>query len=257
MSFVSASESLKVKKFESQNEVDEKRRLKQEQWEKTRKPDDPEECPEEETRTLYQQLQDNKEIKEREYEEQNRLRNSIKGLEEEEVKFLEHVSSCQMQLQREREQEETALFEELKEAASKRTTEKSAPATESKKLSSVSGTALINKKSQQSLLLGAIKRKSVDKMEDTKRQKQSKDEALSNEILSEATPNLDITPNTDKLMALIDPSAQVAQVAGILPGIGVYDVNTSDSESSSAESDIEDYMVTRKIVYAKVHVQEN
>lgn len=32
------------------------------------------ECPEEETRTLYQQLQDNKEIKEREYEEQNRLR---------------------------------------------------------------------------------------------------------------------------------------------------------------------------------------
>lgn len=83
------------------------------------------------------------------------------------------------------------------------------------------------------------------------------DEALSNEILSEATPNLDITPNTDKLMALIDPSAQVAQVAGILPGIGVYDVNTSDSESSSAESDIEDYMVTRKIVYAKVHVQEN
>lgn len=42
MSFVSASESLKVKKFESQNEVDEKRRLKQEQWEKTRKPDDPE-----------------------------------------------------------------------------------------------------------------------------------------------------------------------------------------------------------------------
>lgn len=46
-------------------------------------------------------------------------------------------------------------------------------------------------------------------------------------------------------------------MAGILPGIGVYDVNTSDSESSSAESDIEDYMVTRKIVYAKVHVQEN
>ncbi|PVD20853.1 hypothetical protein C0Q70_19014 [Pomacea canaliculata] len=224
MSFVSASESLKVKKFESQNEVDEKRRLKQEQWEKTRKPDDPEECPEEETRTLYQQLQDNKEIKEREYEEQNRL---------------------------------LVFFNSLHEAASKRTTEKSAPATESKKLSSVSGTALINKKSQQSLLLGAIKRKSVDKMEDTKRQKQSKDEALSNEILSEATPNLDITPNTDKLMALIDPSAQVAQVAGILPGIGVYDVNTSDSESSSAESDIEDYMVTRKIVYAKVHVQEN
>lgn len=51
------------------------------------------------------------------------------------------------------------FFNSLHEAASKRTTEKSAPATESKKLSSVSGTALINKKSQQSLLLGAIKRK--------------------------------------------------------------------------------------------------
>lgn len=42
MSFSSSSTpAFSVKKFESQNEVDEKRKKRQEEWEKVRKPDDP------------------------------------------------------------------------------------------------------------------------------------------------------------------------------------------------------------------------
>lgn len=42
MSFGSGSDSFKVKTFETEEEVNEKKRRRQEQWEKVRKPDDPE-----------------------------------------------------------------------------------------------------------------------------------------------------------------------------------------------------------------------
>ena len=63
------------------------------------------------------------------------------------------------------------------------------------------------------------------------------------------------SPAEDKLLKLIDTSLPVAQVAGILPGIGSYNEDTSDSNSSSAESDIEDYIKTKKTVI-RVHVQQ-
>ena len=63
------------------------------------------------------------------------------------------------------------------------------------------------------------------------------------------------SPSEDKLLKLIDTSVPVAQVAGILPGIGSYNDDTSDSNSSSAESDIEDYIKTKKCV-VRVHVQQ-
>ena len=64
-----------------------------------------------------------------------------------------------------------------------------------------------------------------------------------------------ISPSEDKLLKLIDTSAPVAQVAGILPGIGSYEDNSSDSDSSSAESDIEDYMKTKKVI--RVHIDQH
>ena len=42
MSFGSGSDSFQMKKFETEDEVEEKKRRRQEQWEKVRKPDDPE-----------------------------------------------------------------------------------------------------------------------------------------------------------------------------------------------------------------------
>ena len=59
----------------------------------------------------------------------------------------------------------------------------------------------------------------------------------------------------DKLLKLIDTSSSVAQVAGILPGIGSYNDDTSDSNSSSAESDIEEYFKTKKCVI-RLQVQQ-
>uniref|UniRef100_A0AAY5L6P3 FAM192A/Fyv6 N-terminal domain-containing protein n=1 Tax=Esox lucius TaxID=8010 RepID=A0AAY5L6P3_ESOLU len=60
------------RKFVSEAEIEEKRKLRQEEWEKVRKPEDPEEVPEEEYdgRTLYERLQEQKDKKQEEYEEQ-------------------------------------------------------------------------------------------------------------------------------------------------------------------------------------------
>ncbi|KAK7505325.1 hypothetical protein BaRGS_00003487 [Batillaria attramentaria] len=243
MSFGSSKDTVPLKRFETQGEVDEKRKKRQEEWEKVRKPDDPLEAPEEETRSLWQQLQDNQEAKQQEIEEQYKLRNSVKGLEDDELKFLEHVSNRQVELEKEREKEE--------KAAVKRVTEKPQPAQEAKKPTpSTSSAASSGKKSQHSLLLGAIKRKSL--------------KGLIKVVSADGSTNGDSRTSQsdpepeDKLLKLIDPSLPVVQVAGVLPGIGLYGAETSDSDSSSAESDIEDYLKSQKtVVYAKVQVQDH
>ncbi|KAE8295996.1 hypothetical protein D5F01_LYC04745 [Larimichthys crocea] len=60
------------RKFVSETELDEKRKKRQEEWEKVRKPEDPEEAPEEEydPRSLFERLQEQKDKKQEEYEEQ-------------------------------------------------------------------------------------------------------------------------------------------------------------------------------------------
>ncbi|EMP25596.1 hypothetical protein UY3_17337 [Chelonia mydas] len=60
------------KRFVSESELDERRKRRQEEWEKVRKPEDPEECPEEvyDPRSLYERLQEQKDKKQQEFEEQ-------------------------------------------------------------------------------------------------------------------------------------------------------------------------------------------
>ncbi|KAF5919679.1 hypothetical protein HPG69_000280, partial [Diceros bicornis minor] len=60
------------KRFVSEAELDERRKRRQEEWEKVRKPEDPQECPEEayDPRSLYERLQEQKDRKQQEYEEQ-------------------------------------------------------------------------------------------------------------------------------------------------------------------------------------------
>uniref|UniRef100_A0AAY4DLF6 FAM192A/Fyv6 N-terminal domain-containing protein n=1 Tax=Denticeps clupeoides TaxID=299321 RepID=A0AAY4DLF6_9TELE len=60
------------RKFVSESELEEKRKKRQEEWEKVRKPDDPEEVPEEEydPRSLFERLQEQKDKKQEEFEEQ-------------------------------------------------------------------------------------------------------------------------------------------------------------------------------------------
>uniref|UniRef100_A0A8D2IZA4 FAM192A/Fyv6 N-terminal domain-containing protein n=1 Tax=Varanus komodoensis TaxID=61221 RepID=A0A8D2IZA4_VARKO len=70
------------KRFVSEVEIEERRKRRQEEWEKVRKPDDPKECPEEvyDPRSLYERLQEQKDKKQQEFEEQFKFKRGFQPL---------------------------------------------------------------------------------------------------------------------------------------------------------------------------------
>eukprot|EP00118_Oscarella_pearsei_P003975 m.16511 g.16511 ORF g.16511 m.16511 type:complete len:210 (+) comp26975_c0_seq2:130-759(+) len=164
-----------LKTFESQNEAEERRKQRQEEWEKVRGDDQPEKCPDEEVvwdgKTLYQRLREQKEEKQLEWEEQFKFKNMVyKGLDEDEATFLNRLSEKQALKEMEKRKEEKQYLEAFREALEKEKAEEvsgllklpseskiTAPSTESEQL---------KKKSQQALLTGIIvrKRKSTEKL---------------------------------------------------------------------------------------------
>ncbi|XP_028136105.1 PSME3-interacting protein isoform X1 [Diabrotica virgifera virgifera] len=94
--------------FITESEVIEIRKRRQEEWEKVRKADDPKERPEEpyDNRSLYEKLQEQKQKKDLEYEEAHKLKNMIKGLDDDEIEFLDLVDRTKTEADRKKEQEE-------------------------------------------------------------------------------------------------------------------------------------------------------
>ncbi|GAB1600417.1 PSME3-interacting protein-like [Argonauta hians] len=205
-----SSSGSSITKFISEKELDEKRQQRQKEWEKVRKPDQPLECPEEvfDDRSLFDKLQEQKRKKDEEYEEEQRNRNSVKGLEEDEVSFLDYVSKQQEKLQKEREKEQANIMEEMSAAAVAKVDENKL---EEKKCSRVL-VGSTKTKTQAQLLLGAVKRKSNPENSEEKKPTES----------SEEVPCKTFKSN-------------VAQVRYILPSIGIYSNASSDSETSSSE----------------------
>uniref|UniRef100_A0A1B6J2L6 FAM192A/Fyv6 N-terminal domain-containing protein n=1 Tax=Homalodisca liturata TaxID=320908 RepID=A0A1B6J2L6_9HEMI len=94
--------------FISETEIAEKRRIRQEEWEKVRKPDQPLEVPDEEYdhRSLFERLQEQKQRKEFEFEEAHRLKHMIKGLDDDEIEFLDLVDRSKLEEERKKSIEE-------------------------------------------------------------------------------------------------------------------------------------------------------
>lgn len=104
--------------FISEAELAEQRRIRQEEWEKVRKPGQPEECPEEEYdhRSLFERLEEQKQKRELEYEEAHRLKNMIKGLDDDEVEFLDLVDRSKLEEERRKSAEEAREMKDFREA---------------------------------------------------------------------------------------------------------------------------------------------
>ncbi|XP_029908858.1 PSME3-interacting protein isoform X2 [Myripristis murdjan] len=163
------------RKFVSEAELDERRKKRQEEWEKVRKPDDPEEAPEEEydPRSLYERLQEQKDKKQEEYEEQFKFKNMVKGLDEDETNFLDEVSRQQSLVEKQRRDEERQELLEYRSALVKRasTENRQEPAKKAgpKPLGSEQKSSHL---SQAHLLAGAVKRRSLSQSSDSsKKQK--------------------------------------------------------------------------------------
>ncbi|KAH0501672.1 Protein FAM192A [Microtus ochrogaster] len=213
------------KRFVSEAELDERRKRRQEEWEKVRKPEDPQECPEEayDPRSLYERLQEQKDRKQQEYEEQFKFKNMVRGLDEDETNFLDEVSRQQELIEKQRREEE---LEELKEYRIS-FVGISAENKEVEKKLAVKPIETKSKFSQAKLLAGAVKHKSSESGNSVKRLKPDPDP---DDKAQEAPSCVSLGSSSLSGPSIHCPSAAVC--IGILPGLGAYS-GSSDSESSS------------------------
>ena len=200
-------------------------------------------------RTLYEKLQEQKMKKEADYEEAHRLKNMIRGLDDDEAGFLDYIDKARMESeQRKKEEEESAIAEFKKTISDFTSEEKEKKIQEFKKslwsASRIENSGSENRKkvndnfsgsskrsAQAALLAGAVKRRKVDVLESSS----------SKEHEEEKKPSA---------RSLDASGGETIKCIGILPGIGVYGSDSSDSENSSdsetgACDDLEPTLISR------------
>lgn len=245
--------------FVSETELGEIRQRKQQEWEKVRKEDDPLECPEQvlDNKTLYERLQEQKQKKQDEWDEQHQLKNMIRGLDGDETVFLDLVAKQQEEIANRRFNEESQELKEYRDAVSQFHSTISVPtdskppgsAVSQRKLSQESGT----KKTQLQLIAGAIKRKcnsestlqekrlkacdknefnlnNVEKGEERGTEQKKVDREESNANLKEEGTKIDLRKNTTENSTVHNQLEK-----NIIPGLSVYS-DSSDSEASISDS---------------------
>ncbi|KFP82139.1 Protein FAM192A [Acanthisitta chloris] len=229
------------KRFVSESELEERRKRRQEEWEKVRKPEDPKECPEEayDPRSLYERLQEQREKKQQEFEEQFKFKNMVRGLDEDETHFLDEVSRQQELLEKQRREEELKELNEYrisfalngwwlpKAGTLTKVGVSMDPKKEAEKKLPMKSVENKNKFSQAKLLAGAVKHRSSDGGNSVKRLKLDTDHEEKNQEKPSCVP---LGSSSVGGSTVHCPSAAVC--IGILPGLGAYS-GSSDSESSS------------------------
>ncbi|KAF2903113.1 hypothetical protein ILUMI_03074 [Ignelater luminosus] len=255
--------------FITETEIAEARKKRQEDWERVRKADDPLEAPEQpyDPRSLYERLQEQKQRKELEYEEAHKLKNMIKGLDDDEIEFLDLVDRTKLAADRRKNLEEEKELNDyrnrvasLQEKSLDQKLQAEIGISKPKSFSS-------NRSSQTKLLKGVIVTKSDSKKrkasEDNENMENSDNKKLKSETATnghasvgetgdsniqvndkiktdETEPSVSTeeecssSNNTDSINA--NKNAGLTCIA-ILPGLGYYEESSSDECSSSSDQD--------------------
>lgn len=234
--------------FISEKEVAERRRVRQENWEKSRSEIDPVEAPEEpppDSRSLYDRLQEQRQKKQEEYDEAHKFKNMVRGLEDDEVDFLELVDRTKLQEEiRVRTEENSAIAEYRKKVSAMQRNvaedEIRADLKAAEMRKSIGGS---KKSSHLSLLAGAIKRKGSDddkNIEETDDSKKTKTESASKEVTEVPNKELSESPIKRNTTSVIPVSGKSSfQCIAVLPGLGVY-TDSSDSDNNVDSDSDED-----------------
>lgn len=221
--------------FITESEIVEARRKRQEEWEKVRTEDQPKEAPEEpfDSRPLFQRLEEQRLKRDAEYEETHKLKNMIRGLDDDEVGFLDLVEQTKAKAAQQISIEEQKEMKEFRERVSN--------LAESEELTRLRAqlappkVTAANKPNNK--LKGVIvrKRKISDEKDGGPLEKQN-GECKTNET--------SYTANESAL-----------QVVGVLPGLGDYSNSSSDSSESS--DDEESFKLTDVLKGAETVTIEN
>ncbi|XP_067633663.1 PSME3-interacting protein [Eurosta solidaginis] len=217
--------------FVTEKEAEEERQRRQEEWEKVRTPDQPLERPEEpyDGRSLFDRLKEQKMKKDMEYEEAHKLKNLIRGLDDEEVQFLELIDQNKIDAEKKQLQEERKELQEFRDRVATLQEESA-----DKKLQSEIKTSRVSKivtarPTQKSLLGVGIKRKVNG--EPTTSSNSTDNKKYDGDIVVE-DKQINLLPNIKTNQF---DKGQLKCMA-ILPGIGPY-AESSDSEMSSGSED--------------------
>jgi len=157
--------------FVTETEIENRRIARQEEWEKVRKPEDPEEAPEEpqDHRSLFERLEEQRVKKQEEYDEAHQFKNQFRGLDDDEVDFLDKIDDIRTEAERQRiieERKEVLEYQKKQELLKQQELEErlriEIKGPELKRSISTGGakTGVAAKSKQQLLLAAAVKRKS-------------------------------------------------------------------------------------------------
>ncbi|XP_050453920.1 PSME3-interacting protein isoform X1 [Cataglyphis hispanica] len=241
--------------FISEAELAEQRRMRQEEWERVRTADQPLEPPEEvyDPRSLYERLQEQKNKRDLEYEEAHKLKNMIKGLDDDEVEFLDLVDRTKMEEERKKNLEEQKEMRDFKAAVAslqeQKLNEKLKQELKNPPVSSKNAVCGSSRSSQLKLPAGVVlkrpdkqKQGEVKELKGIKRKLSSTDaDTMKKKELHASceqatdTSNLESDKQNDKnILNQVNKSNGYSglKCIGILPGLGTYD-NSSDSDCSS------------------------
>ncbi|KAF5304790.1 hypothetical protein FQR65_LT07807 [Abscondita terminalis] len=229
--------------FITENEIAEARKKKQEEWERVRKADDPIEAPEQpyDPRSLYERLQEQKQRKDLEYEEAHKLKNMIKGLDDDEIEFLDLVDRTKLAADRRKNLEEERELSDYRNRVAhlqeKSLDQKLQSDIVVNKPKAIAG----NRPSQTKLLKGVIVTKS-----DTLKRKASvedkdnnKIQKLENKYENRQEGNITFENKQEQETSsknMLNRNTGLTCV-GILPGLGYYEESSSDECSSDSDDD--------------------
>uniref|UniRef100_A0A1I7TTH7 Nefa_Nip30_N domain-containing protein n=1 Tax=Caenorhabditis tropicalis TaxID=1561998 RepID=A0A1I7TTH7_9PELO len=173
--------------FVSTSELDKEKEARQEAWEKVRKPTDAVQAPEPEycNKTLFEQLKDNKDAKQLEIDEAKKLKNMVRGIDEEESTFLSDLDTTKRVVKMQMKKEEQDVIKEMTVTQHLAANQQSVPRLTLKPSTSTSTAP--SKSKQAAFLSTAIKRKSTsagpeDKKEDPLPSKVSKSDPVIKQI---------------------------------------------------------------------------
>ncbi|XP_058066886.1 PSME3-interacting protein [Anopheles bellator] len=227
--------------FVTESELAEARRLRQEEWEKVRTADQPIEAPEQEYdgRSLYDRLQEQKQKKDLEFEEAHKLKNMIKGLDDDEVEFLDLVDKNRLNAERQAQLEERKEMNEFRAKVAtlqeKRLDEQIQQQVSKPKPAKLPVSSA--RMSQKQILAGVVVRKR--KLEDEPKGTEPDAKMAASDAKVTTGSN---SSSAGVLSAKAKPTNTAMRVIGILPGMGSYgndDDEDSDSNTSSDDSDID------------------
>ncbi|XP_016976536.1 PSME3-interacting protein [Drosophila rhopaloa] len=220
--------------FVTEAEAAEQRQRRQEEWERVRQPEDPLERPEEpyDGRSLYERLKQNKDKKDMEYEEAHKLKNLIRGLDDDEVQFLELVDAHKMNAERQQMRDEELELKDFRNRVEKLQEESVDKKLQAElKTTAKSAGASAGRSTQKSLLGQGIKRKNGE-VPTTSKVAKIADEEVVQSAADAAPKDPEKTTNTTLTTNKYDQGA--LKCIAVLPGIGSY-TESSDSEASTDE----------------------